>query len=412
MFLNLFNKLNILNLLVFIYLVSYIAGPAIINIYVTIISLCGVFYLYKNKSHIFLIFKDSSTIIFSLFLIYIFIKDFFNQSFNFEILSFVRYFIIFLFISLYSKIKTDKFNFNYNYLIIIYLLVSLDTIFQYFFGFNFFGFEKYSHDRLTSFFDNEPIVGSFLMKLILPITFYLFVEKKNIYILISFIFLGFISIIFSGERMPFLQTLFGFSIIFIFINKFNLKGITSFILIFILSILFLSSQEKVKNRYITIFNGITSLYVDLQEDLIITKENSSPHYGGIYDYYLNFQSGVLIWKENIFFGNGYRFYKNNCDDFLKNGKNLGCSTHPHNIYIEILSDHGLFGLILFLSFVIFFVFNFLKSSFNKKYYGFIIVIIVTSFPFVTSQSIFSSFYGSIFFFQFFLLRLLDFKNKD
>ena len=95
--------------------------------------------------------------------------------------------------------------------------------------------------------------------------------------------------------------------------------------------------------------------------------------------YLNFQSGILIWKDNIFFGKGYRYYKNNCENFLKDGSNVGCSTHPHNIYIEILSDHGLIGLILFILFIFFILLENLRYFDQKKFYGFLITIIVISF---------------------------------
>ena len=42
-----------------------------------------------------------------------------------------------------------------------------------------------------------------------------------------------------------------------------------------------------------------------------------------------------------------------------------CSTHPHNIYLEIISETGTIGILFFIYFLI----NFIKSSklFSKKY---------------------------------------------
>ena len=337
-----------------------------------------------------------------------FFKSFFYLEFNFEILSFLRYVILFLSVSLYSKL--NKPYFKIIYLIILLFIICFDTIFQYYYGFNIFGFEKFSDNRLTSFFDDEPIVGSFIMKLVLPIFVYLILENKKKFLLFALSFLSIISVIFSGERMPFLQLLFGFSIFLIFFYKLNLKNILFFVFISLISILILFSHNNVKERYSAIFTGLSHLYSDLEKTSIITKENSSPLYGGVYDYYLNFQSGILIWKDNIFFGKGYRYYKNNCENFLKDGSNVGCSTHPHNIYIEILSDHGLIGLILFILFIFFILLENLRYFDQKKFYGFLITIIVISFPLVTSQSIFSSYYGSIFFFYFYLNKLLTNKN--
>ena len=42
-----------------------------------------------------------------------------------------------------------------------------------------------------------------------------------------------------------------------------------------------------------------------------------------------------------------------------------CTTHPHNIYVELLSDTGLIGLMIFL----FFLYKIIKIFINKKYYN-------------------------------------------
>ena len=64
-----------------------------------------------------------------------------------------------------------------------------------------------------------------------------------------------------------------------------------------------------------------------------------------------------IYKENKFFGSGYRTFREVCsprnEEYLNQKYNLnisidsGCSTHPHNIYFEVISELGLFGIILF-----------------------------------------------------------------
>ena len=111
-------------------------------------------------------------------------------------------------------------------------------------------------------------------------------------------------------------------------------------------------------------------------------------------------------ETEFFFGNGYKYYNQNCKLALPDNFNIGCSTHPHNIYIELLSDHGVLGVILFISLILFLSYDYIKYSRNSSAHGFLITLIVISLPFVTSQSIFSSFYGSIFFLYFFVLKLL------
>tara|TARA_A100001015_G_scaffold296774_1_gene377504 strand:+ start:3431 stop:4666 length:1236 start_codon:yes stop_codon:yes gene_type:complete len=396
---------NLVNFLLFFYLVSYIAGPAVINILITFLSFFSLIYLLKNRRKIFLVFKYKSSIVFSIFFFYIFLKNILFQEFNLDILSFTRIFTIFFFISLFSDIHRDYYDFKIKYFILIIIIISADTLFQFYYGYNILGFEKYSNDRLTSFFDDEPIVGSFIMKLMFPIIIYLYFTTKNIYLILLIIFLSSIAVILSGERMPFLQLLFGFFLCFFLFSKINFKSIISLILISTISIFILVSQNNVKDRYTSVFVGLSSLFSDLEKSKNIMSDEHR-QYGGVYDYYLNFQSGLTIWSKNYVFGNGYRYYKDNCKKILEGSVKEGCSTHPHNIYIELLSDHGIIGFLLFSLFICSFIIEILKRSDRKEYFGLLITIILISFPFVTSQSIFSSYYGSIYFFYFFALKLL------
>lgn len=392
---------DLLNILIITYLLSYIAGPAIINIYLTIISIYCLFYFYQNKEKLIFLQKDKSFIFFSIFILYIFLKDIFLYKFNPELLSFVRVYIIFSFICFYSLNKNEKIDIKYKYIVLILLIFNIDSIFQYIFKFNLVGFQIFNHNRLTSFFDNEPIVGSFIMKLFFPLlTLYLYKIKKDLLTFVVLLF-SIVVILISGERMPFLQLIFGIFIFTLFSLKFSKKIILFFITcVFLIISIFIISPSAF-DRYKDTFNGINSLYNDIKEEKNLESQIISKH--GVYDYYQNFNSAIILWKKNYLFGNGYRYYKNNCNNELETSAIWGCSTHPHNIYLEILSDYGLIGLSIYLIFLYKLLVNFLKSD-NKKYYGIFLTILVTSVPFVTSSSIFSSHYGSIYFFYFFLLR--------
>ncbi len=392
---------DLLNILIITYLLSYIAGPAIINIYLTIISIYCLFYFYQNKEKLIFLQKDKSFIFFSIFILYIFLKDIFLYKFNPELLSFVRVYIIFSFICFYSLNKNVKIDIKYKYIVLILLIFNIDSIFQYIFKFNLVGFQIFNHNRLTSFFDNEPIVGSFIMKLFFPLlTLYIYKIKKDLLTFVVLLF-SIVVILISGERMPFLQLIFGIFIFTLFSLKFSKKIILFFTTcIFLIISIFIISPSAF-DRYKDTFNGINSLYNDIKEEKNLESQIISKH--GVYDYYQNFNSAIILWKKNYLFGNGYRYYKNNCNKELETSDIWGCSTHPHNIYLEILSDYGLIGLSIYLIFLYKLLVNFLKSD-NKKYYGIFLTILVTSVPFVTSPSIFSSHYGSIYFFYFFLLR--------
>ena len=392
-----------LNSLFLIYLISYLIGPAIINIYVTLLAIFSLFYLFKNYIFLTKLIKDRTSLILIVFCGYIITKDFFLGSLNINFLSFFRFVIIFLSISIFV-IKNDIFfSLKYYPLIFLNLILFFDTFFQYIFGFNLVGFDKYQSDRLTSFFNDEPIIGSFLMKISLPIIFYLIHNKfKNIYTFL-FIFISIFCVMISGERMPFLQLCFGIFLIFLIKFGFDLKKIASFIVVFLLGSFVLLNLPNVKERYTSTFQGFSSLYQDIKSENQIVHQISK---SGVYDYYLNFQSGIQLWKKNYFFGNGHRYYNGHCNIALSEEFKVGCSTHPHNIYIEMLSDHGILGLVLFLLFIIFCLYDYFKNLRDSSSVGFCITLIVISVPFVTSQSIFSSFYGSIYFFSFFIIKFM------
>ena len=72
-----------------------------------------------------------------------------------------------------------------------------------------------------------------------------------------------------------------------------------------------------------------------------------------------------------------------------------CSTHPHNIYLEVISETGTIGILFFFYFLI----NFIKSSklFSKKNIKnnpeIIILLFIFFWPFQSTGSLFSTWNG-------------------
>ena len=64
-----------------------------------------------------------------------------------------------------------------------------------------------------------------------------------------------------------------------------------------------------------------------------------------------YKSGLAIFKDNPIFGVGNKNYRvittKNIE--TKINDNYVLNTHPHQIYIELLSEHGLVGSIILLS---------------------------------------------------------------
>ena len=392
MIINLKLKYNnhLISLLIFLYIFFYTLGPAAINIYVTLLSLISFFYIFIKKNF-FKCIRGLDDFLIILFFLFIIFSSFLNDNLDLEILSFLRFICIYLAISLISEKFTKNSYTNFKLFYIFIFIISIDTIVQYFLGYNLLGYQKYDHIRLTGIFDDEPIIGSFLMKLVIPIIWIFFVTKKLSFKLLILISLMILGITLSGERMPLLQLIFGLFLIFVSLILFNKKKIIYFLIIFPILIISITFSNTAKERFKSTFDSLESLKDSLLYNKVIDNSSS------VNDYFMNFYSAYYLWNNNKIIGGGYRYYNNNCSDDFIIGKENYCSTHPHNIFLEILSDYGFIGLIIFISFLITLFTKHFKSKYYYENLGILIVFVVISVPFVTSQSIFSSYYGSIYF---------------
>ena len=146
------------------------------------------------------------------------------------------------------------------------------------------------------------------------------------------------------------------------------------------------------------------------------------------NHFIHWLTAFEIWKDKPLIGGGIKSFRWNCENydhidyFALEGR---CNTHPHNIYLEILSETGIVGLILIILF--FFrnlsnlnkVFLFSLDSFTKEhksqlFISFLIIFILLIWPLKTSGRLFSNFYGTIFWFNCFSLIyiLKNFNKKD
>ena len=120
-------------------------------------------------------------------------------------------------------------------------------MFQFIFGYNVLGFEKIRIDRLTGFFDDKMILGSFLSRLF-PLMVALLIYNYN-YLSKNFLSLGFITIlisfftiILSGERMAFYTNFIFILSVFFLLNL--SKKIKLSVIVFILLISSLNTLQQ------------------------------------------------------------------------------------------------------------------------------------------------------------------------
>jgi O-antigen ligase len=392
------------------------------SFFVNLLMISTIFFLiyefFKSKyPHIW---KETWIYFYFLFIFYNIFRSFFatdtiialNSSF-----SLIRYLSFSLFIFLCIP-NTKNLKIIIKYWIIILMLVCVDTLIQYFFGADVFGFPKGMDGlRLSGPFGRRLVVGAYLAYISIPLIFYFFSKFKNfhlnekIFFFIIYFFL-FLTIALTGERLAFLIFLFSSVLIFFFylpIKKFFYLFI--FFIFFLLNIYYISPSFNIRvNQFYSTIKNI---------------ENSP--WGRLYN------SSYLVFKTNYFFGVGLKNYSIVCDtkiiDTLKNfsaqsPKYEFCSTHPHNFYLEILSETGLIGLII-LSFTfgtfLFSIFKKIKILKNNKIYrdyngllyGNILILLIYIWPIKTSGRFFTTWNGSFFWFNLGIALLItkDFYKK-
>ena len=97
------------------------------------------------------------------------------------------------------------------FLLFIVCFLFFDLLVQYNFGKDLFGIEanmQVNRQRLNGPFDDEYIIGTYIMKLSLPIIGYFLYSNKN-FMFSLILFISFISIVLSGERMALILFIFG-----------------------------------------------------------------------------------------------------------------------------------------------------------------------------------------------------------
>ena len=227
--------LNIFKVLFFVVPVGLITGPFIPDLAISLMAL--LFLVLSIKNNLWKKYYDNKIIKFLLILnLYLIIISLFSENIFLSLKSSLFYFRFILssiaIWYLLERIETTKKRTFTIYFFILFLILSIDAIFQYIFGQNIFGFETVLPDRVSSLFGHQLVLGSFQSRLLilligLIITYKIF-EKKNFLYLSVLLILSSITIFLSGERTSF--GLFILSIIlFFFLTKFSLKFFTTVI---------------------------------------------------------------------------------------------------------------------------------------------------------------------------------------
>jgi O-antigen ligase len=245
-------------------------------------------------------------------------------------------------------------------LIVCFSVLVFDGYIQFFNGSNLMGFSM-NMDRVSSFFGDELIMGSYLSRLF-PLLFALFLIKEKstyeiYYIGILFILID-ILIYISGERASFfflnLSTIF----IIILIKEYQKFRLITFLIALALIVGLTLSSDKLSNRMIKGPAKSMGLVKDAQSKNIFTPAHDSL-----------IKTAYNMFKDKPILGHGPKMFRVKCSDPKYAVGIQPCSTHPHNFYVQLLAETGLIGfLFLFTTFfyVLYCGFMQLKSILFKQ----------------------------------------------
>ncbi len=419
---------NIFHILFILIPLSLISGPAIPDLTITFGGIFMLIWFFIKEKDYNIINNDFIKISFIFWLTLIFISFFsFNKKISFQdSIIFLRYLLIPI-CCYFIFFEKNKF---LNYLIfvvfILTILVSIDTLFQFFnyssengFGRDILGFKSDWYGRLTGPFGDELIPGSYVSRFGLIGFVFLLVNKKlKKKTLFQSIYLATVLVVcfVSGERMAFATFALALIILLIFLKNYRfvlimsiLVGITSIFIIYKLHPFYndykvVESTQfhqglKIEKSFVCEDDPNQQCYkiINIQPSFLkIIKNFSTSAYGEIYTLSLK------MFADNPITGIGISNYNYLCNENIDYNKmmiNYDCASHPHNTYIQWLTEGGLIVFIFFLIYLIY-IFKFIVNNTGDKNFKIISIalLIIMFWPIMSTGSLIKNWYGiSVFF---------------
>ena len=410
------NYLNqILKFILYLFPVFIILGNALINLSLVVICLIYFFKCFYQKK---IIFSESFEFkIFLCFYLYLLFNSLLAKDIEISLLRTIPYFKFFVFILVYKDFLENK-RINKKKLGLVWFitigLLSFDIIYQSIFGNNIFNYVSYIENRNSGFFMDELVAGGFLLSFVYIIYTLIFSNQNKLY-LFSYFFFFLIIIFLTGERSNFLKFIFIFFCIYLFLLKDSvlLKTIKISLIFLFLAIL-LNFSENLKSRY------LSNITYSSNQNLNLIDSYLTSEYGS------HTISSYLIFKENTLFGVGTKNFRKECSNYTDKVNKIlrnidenkgriypnGCGSHPHQIYNEILSEHGLFGLIVLIFIFLKLFLRNMHSSYQFNINSVCLIYLITYFiPILPNGSFFSTL-TSTFFWMNYLFYTVNLKKND
>tara|TARA_B100001250_G_scaffold347295_1_gene317476 strand:- start:539 stop:1852 length:1314 start_codon:yes stop_codon:yes gene_type:complete len=420
------------SLLIALLPLSSIAGNLIINLNILIIIISVILIYYKEILTLNFNIIDKLVLIVFLYILFV---GFFNTLENYyfiegkvtdltvlkKTLLFTRYFLIYFVIRFLLEKKIINLKYFFLASLIGCLFVSFDVFYQFIFEKDIFGYERIGR-KYPGPFGDEAIAGGYIQRYSFLAIFYFILfhkldNKKNYFLSLLLFTTFLVAIVISGNRMPLILFIFSMFLIFIFEKKLR-KYLILLLVICSLSIISMTKIDPaIKNNFSNFVKQITwsYSYLSLSEEAKKTK-TLSPQY--LYE----FSTAYETWRLNKYIGGGIKSFRVNCikrDNVIEKWRDWSCNIHPHNYYLEILTELGVVGLFIVLFLIIQLLNiscvknNYLNSSvkLNNMLTPFILLFIAEMFPIRSSGSFFTT-NNSVFIFLLLAIIVSISKNKN
>ena len=382
-------------------------------------SVIVIIFLYQvNKVNLRGYFKNNFFYFSILFYFYILIRSVFSETPILSLESSLFYFRFFLFaIAVWYLIDANKNLIKYFsiFFLITFIIALIDGYYQFIFGINIFGIISPS-ERMSLLMNDKLMLGGYLSRLF-PLLIGLIILNFNNKILNILLFsvlliLTDILVYITGERTALSLLLLSTVFILLLISKYKIVRLLTIILSISIMIIISLTNDDVRKRNI-----------DTTLNQVGIGENSKQIYIFSHIHQSHFISAYKMFIDNPLFGQGPKTFRNLCSEEKFNHDVYSCATHPHNTYMQLLSETGLVGTIIvfsgfmyliyiILKYIYFFLFFFQERNLNDYQICLIACFLLTLWPVVPTNSFFNNWVSIVYYLPvgFYLHSIYSNKN--
>ena len=316
---------------------ALISGPFIPDLILSVVSIWFLYMCFKSNELRKFILNTNLTKIFLFFFLLLILSSLFSDEKFYSLKNslFLFRFFVFAFALAYLLSKNTKLLDNFfKVFLLIFLVLIFDSICQYYFNYNLLGMEKKNWARLSGLFGDEYILGSYLSKFFLLFfgLYKLTQNNKLNFLFFLILAISFFVVFISGDRSALVVMILNLLIIFFFLDLKKYYKILVILFMLSLCIFVFFENNKFKQR----------MYGTLSK-IMITKNLSIGDKS-----HNNLQKiGIDIFLDNKLLGVGPKIYRFSCLKYSYKFDNFKCENHPHNFYIQILAEAGIFAFCIF-----------------------------------------------------------------